>query len=412
MFRSQFIRNQMNIEDRKTGRIITRPILIVSGVSLLTDVASEMLYPIMPMFLQSIGFSIIGIGVLEGFVEAFAGISKGYFGQLSDRIGRRVPFIRFGYGLSAIAKPLMAIFAFPIGIFLLRSVERLGKGIRTSARDAYLSDLTTREHKGRVFGFHRSMDTLGAAMGPALALIILYFLPEQYRLLFVISVIPGMLAVLFTLLLREKVKSHKQTERKSFFGFLSYWKTASKDYKLLIIGLLAFTLFNSSDAFLLLTLKSNGFEDTQVIGFYIFFNLIYALSSYPIGRLSDKIGQKTILVFGLSLFVIVYGSFGFASGIWQFALLFLIYGIFASSTEGVSKALISNISAKNQTATALGFYNSFASLGVLFGSTITGLIWTVWSMKAAFVLSAAGALIVIVYFSLFLGLREKSVNPE
>ncbi|HBB92731.1 MAG: ABC transporter permease [Bacteroidetes bacterium GWF2_49_14] len=402
----------MNIEDRKTGRIITRPILIVSGVSLLTDVASEMLYPIMPMFLQSIGFSIIGIGVLEGFVEAFAGISKGYFGQLSDRIGRRVPFIRFGYGLSAIAKPLMAIFAFPIGIFLLRSVERLGKGIRTSARDAYLSDLTTREHKGRVFGFHRSMDTLGAAMGPALALIILYFLPEQYRLLFVISVIPGMLAVLFTLLLREKVKSHKQTERKSFFGFLSYWKTASKDYKLLIIGLLAFTLFNSSDAFLLLTLKSNGFEDTQVIGFYIFFNLIYALSSYPIGRLSDKIGQKTILVFGLSLFVIVYGSFGFASGIWQFALLFLIYGIFASSTEGVSKALISNISAKNQTATALGFYNSFASLGVLFGSTITGLIWTVWSMKAAFVLSAAGALIVIVYFSLFLGLREKSVNPE
>ncbi len=401
----------MTIEDKKTGRIITRPILIVSLVSLLTDVASEMLYPIMPMFLQSIGFSIIGIGLLEGFVEGFAGISKGYFGQQSDRIGRRVPFIRFGYGLSAIAKPLMAIFTFPIGIFLLRSVERLGKGIRTSARDAYLSDLTTREHKGRVFGFHRSMDTLGAAMGPAIALVILYFLPEQYRLLFLISVIPGILAVLFTLLLREKAKSHQQAERKSFFAFLSYWKTASKDYKLLIIGLLAFTLFNSSDAFLLLTLKSKGFADTQVIGFYIFFNLIYALSSYPIGRLSDKVGQKTILVFGLSLFVVVYGSFGFASGIWQFALLFLIYGIFASSTEGISKALISNISTKNQTATALGFYNSFASLGVLFGSTITGLIWTFWSMQAAFVLSAGGALIVIVYFSLFLGLRTKTVNP-
>jgi MFS family permease len=399
-------------KDRSAGHIITRPILIVSMVSLLTDVASEMLYPIMPMFMQSIGFSIIGIGILEGFVEAFAGISKGYFGQFSDRIGRRVPFIRFGYALSAVAKPLMAVFTFPVGIFLLRSVERLGKGIRTSARDAYLSDLTTREHKGRVFGFHRSMDTLGAALGPVIALIVLYFLPERYRLLFIISIVPGVLAVLFTLMLREKSRSHSGTEKKSFFSFLTYWKIASKDYKLLIIGLLAFALFNSSDAFLLLTLKSKGFSDTQVIGFYIFFNLIYALSSYPIGRLSDKIGQKTILIFGLSLFVVVYGFFGFATGVWQFGVLFLIYGLFSSSTEGISKALITNISVKNHTATALGFYNSFASLSVLLGSTLTGLIWTVWSMKAAFVLSAAGALIVIIYFCLFLGLRGKAISPQ
>jgi sugar phosphate permease len=149
----------------KSG-LITRSVLLVSLVSFFNDIGSEMLYPVMPVFLRSIGFSFVLIGLLEGFAEATAGLSKGYFGNLSDKTGRRVPFVRFGYMLSAISKPLMAVFSWAWWIFLARTTDRLGKGIRTSARDALLSDETTPENKGKVFGFHRAFDTLGAAIGP------------------------------------------------------------------------------------------------------------------------------------------------------------------------------------------------------------------------------------------------------
>ncbi|HMY47773.1 MAG TPA: MFS transporter, partial [Leptospiraceae bacterium] len=154
--------------------ILTRPIILLSLVSLFTDIASEMLYPVMPIYLGSIGFSVFYIGVLEGFAEATAGLSKGYFGNLSDAIGRRLPFVRGGYALSAISKPMMAVSVFPGWIFLSRTVDRLGKGIRTAARDAMLSDASAPEHRGRVFGFHRALDTTGALLGPVLSLTFLY----------------------------------------------------------------------------------------------------------------------------------------------------------------------------------------------------------------------------------------------
>ena len=167
-------------------KILTRTILLVSFVSLFTDVASEMLYPIMPVYLKSIGFSVLLIGILEGVAEATAGISKGYFGHQSDIRKQRVPFVRAGYALSAISKPMMAILTFPVWIFFARTLDRFGKGIRTSARDAMLSDETTPEHKGRVFGFHRSMDTLGAVLGPVIALVYLHWHPQDYKRLFII----------------------------------------------------------------------------------------------------------------------------------------------------------------------------------------------------------------------------------
>ena len=401
--------NPWSIENQNPGRIITRPILIVSLVSLLTDIASEMLYPVMPMFLKSIGFSIVGIGILEGFVEGFAGISKGYFGQLSDQSGKRVPFIRLGYAFSALAKPMMALLTFPAWIFTMRTFERLGKGIRTSARDAFLSDHALPETKGRVFGFHRSMDTVGAALGPVVALIVLYYLPERYRLLFVISVIPGVLAVAFTFLIKDHIPQKTRAQKgTSFFTFLSYWKRSAHLYKLLVVGLLAFTLINSSDAFILLGLKSKGFSDIQVIGFYIFYNLIYALTSYPIGWAFDRIGKKRILVFGIFLFSISYGLFSFVKSPLILGLVFLLYGIYASSTEGMSKAMITNISKKGETATALGFYTSLASLGTLLASAMSGLIWTIWSLKVMFLVSAVGALLVSIYFLIFFKKSEKS----
>ena len=177
-------------------RIITRTVLILSVVSLFADIASEMLYPVIPVYLKEIGFSVFLIGVLEGVVNFTAGISKGYFGKMSDEKGVRLPFVKLGYLLSSISKPLMATFVFPVWIFFVRTIDRLGKGVRTAARDALLSQEATPQTKARVFGFHRSMDTVGAAIGPILALLFLFFYPGQYKTLFYLAFIPGILSIL------------------------------------------------------------------------------------------------------------------------------------------------------------------------------------------------------------------------
>ncbi|MFZ2284705.1 MAG: MFS transporter, partial [Lutibacter sp.] len=282
---------------------ITKTVWILSIVSMFTDTASEMLYPIMPIYLKTIGFSIVLIGVLEGVAEATAGLSKGYFGKLSDNSGKRVPFVQIGYAFSAISKPMMAVFIFPLWIFFARTIDRFGKGIRTGARDAILSDEATPETKGKIFGFHRSMDTFGAVLGPALALLYLYFYPEDYKTLFYIAFIPGLLAVLATFYLKDKrVIKEKTKVSTPFFSFLKYWKVSPPAYRKLVTGLLVFTLFNSSDVFLILKAKQAGIDDTMVIGIYIFYNLVYALFAFPIGILADKIGLKTIFIIGLSFF--------------------------------------------------------------------------------------------------------------
>ena len=381
-------------------KIITRTILLVSLISFFNDIASEMLYPIMPVYLRSIGFSILLIGILEGFAEATAGLSKGYFGNLSDKTGKRLPFVQFGYMLSAIAKPMMVVFSYPLWIFAARTTDRLGKGIRTSARDAMLSDETTAEHKGKVFGFHRAFDTLGASMGPFLALIFLYFYPQQYKLLFIIAFAPGLCSIIRSFVIKEKKKEKKAIafNKLSFFNYLNYWKKSSKPYKLLLIGLLAFTFFNSSDAFLLLALKAKGMSDTQMIGVYIFYNLIFALFALPIGILADKIGLRRTLIIGLSMFAVVYLGMGFVIAWWQYAVLFFLYGLYAAATEGVSKALISNIADKEETATAIGFYTSFCSIFALLSSSIGGLLFF-YNPRLMFVFSGSGVVLVVVYFA-------------
>jgi MFS family permease len=410
-------------------KILTRTVLLVSFVSLFTDVASEMLYPIMPVYLKSIGFSVLLIGILEGVAEATAGLSKGYFGHLSDVRGKRVPFVRAGYMLSALSKPMMAMLTFPVWIFFARTLDRFGKGIRTSARDAMLSDETTPEHKGKVFGFHRSMDTVGAAIGPILALIYLWFYPGQYMWMFLIAFFPGLVAIALTFLLKDKVtksQSHKVPESEDlttsplvhlptpspakvgFFSYLRYWSRASSGFKFLAAGLLAFTLFNSSDAFLLLALKEQNLSDSMMIGVYIFYNLVYALFSYPIGALADKVGLKTMLITGLFLFAVVYTFMGFASSLVVFGALFFLYGIYAACTEGISKALISNMAEKQDTATAIGFYNSFASVFTLLASSMAGVLWYTIGPKAMFMISGAGVFVVAVYLFFVLRVRNSS----
>lgn len=382
-------------------KIITRTILLVSFVSLFTDIASEMLYPVMPIYLKSINFSVLMIGLLEGLAEATAGLSKGYFGNLSDARAKRVPFIRLGYMLSAISKPLLAAFVFPVWIFFARTLDRLGKGLRTSARDALLSDEATPENKGKVFGFHRGMDTLGAAIGPLMALFFLAAYPHQYKWLFLIAFFPGIVAIVLTLFLRDKIKPQNLSNNKvSFFTYFTYWKKAPPNYRKLVAGLLAFTLFNSSDVFLLLVLKEKGFSDTAMIGYYIFYNLCYALLSFPVGIIADKIGLKKVLVTGLLIFAIVYGTIAFTNNVILLGLIFLAYGLYASATEGISKALITNLADKNDIATAVGFYSGFSSIFALLASTLGGAIWISFSSKSMLLFSASGVVLVVVYFLL------------
>lgn len=282
--------------------------------------------------------------------------------------------------------------------FFARTIDRFGKGIRTGARDAILSDEATPATKGKVFGFHRSMDTLGAVLGPSLALLYLWFRPEDYKTLFFIAFIPGVLAVTTSFFLKEKTRQIEKPKVKTgFFSFLGYWKESPLEYKKLVFGLLVFTIFNSSDVFLLLKAKEAGLNDTSVIGVYIFYNLVYALFAFPIGIIADKIGLKTIFISGLVIFSIVYFGMALNTNIYLFYGLFFLYGIFAAATEGISKAWISNISHKKDTATAIGTFTGLQSICTMLASSLTGLIWFHFGAKVAFLITAVISALVALY---------------
>ncbi len=397
-------------------RIITRTVLILSFVSLFADVASEMLYPIIPVYLKEIGFSVFWIGILEGFVNFAAGISKGYFGKLSDEKGIRLPFVKLGYFLSAISKPLIGFFTIPVWIFFVRTIDRLGKGVRGAAKDALLSQEATTETKARVFGFNRSLDTAGATIGPAIALIFLLFYPKDYKTLFYLAFIPGIISVLFLFFLKEKKQPVSTLEKGNFFTFFKYWKIATPEYKKLITGLLLFALFNSSDLFLILKTKeaigdgtikifnADLDSDTVTIAAYVLYNLVWALGSYPLGVLADKIGFKTLFMAGLLLFAFVYAGFAFNPSIEAIFILFGVYGIFSAATDGVSKAWITNIAHNENTATAVGFYTSCQSICTLGASIIAGFVWDKFGSSYAFAITASIAFLVMIYF--FFSLRK------
>jgi MFS family permease len=360
--------------------------------------ASEMLYPVMPLYLEYIGFSALGIGILEGIAQAAAGLSKGYFGKWSDHSLRRVPFVQWGYLISALAKPLMAVWTAPWWVLFARTADRLGKGIRTGARDALLSSTATPQTRARVFGFHRSMDTLGAAIGPAIALLFLWRFPESYRTLFFLAFFPGLLAVLATLWLREPKTSAPAKERPGLLAFLQYIPQSSSAYRRLLWGLLAFALINSSDLFLLLLMKERALTDTVLIGLYIFYNLVYALAAYPAGSLADRLGVRRVFMLGLLIFAAVYAGMATATQFWHFAGLLFLYGLYAAATEGVAKAWISNICRAEETATAIGAYEGLRSVATLLASTLAGLIWVGLGADVVFVFTAGATVLIIVYF--------------
>jgi MFS family permease len=394
-------------------RFLTRVVVTLSVVSLFTDISSEMLYPVMPVFLTSIGFTALWIGMMEGIAEAVVGLSKGYFGKWSDVSGRRLPFVITGYLFSSIAKPLVAVFTSVAAVFFLRSTDRLGKGIRTAARDAMLSQESNAEHRGKVFGFHRAMDTFGAAIGPLLALIYLHNNPGQYKELFLYAFIPAMAGVSLLFFIKERKAENidgKNNSLPGLFSFFGYWKKSSAEYKQTAIGLIAFALINSSDAFLLLGAKTvGGATDEQVILAYIFYNLVYALLAFPAGAVADKIGMKKTFMMGLVFFTASYAGMAFASSPYHVFGLFVLYGIYAAIAETVSRAWISRLSGKDERATALGFYSGMTSLALMVASTVAGGIWVAAGPGSVFLFSATGAAIVLGYFAIVKP-KEKAIS--
>lgn len=367
-----------------------RQVILLGMVSLFTDIASEMLYPITPIFLTTVlGSSMALVGIIEGIAELISSLLKGYFGNLSDKIGKRSVFVTIGYGLSAISKPLPGIFPDIATVFATRVSDRIGKGIRTAPRDALLGSYSN-GNSGAVFGFHRAMDTLGAAIGPFLALVLLNFYPENYKLIFLIAFIPSAIAVLFTLLVKDKNVSLNKKIKLNYFEFL---KSSPKSYRKILLLLAAFSLVNSSDVFLILKSRDISESSTLAIFGYIFYNIVYAISSYPMGSLSDKFGKKNVFTFGLILFSLVYFGFAFSKDIYLLWVLFALYGIYAASTEGISKAWISDIIPDENRGTAIGLATLIIGVCVMIGSFATGILWDKFGSQIPFIISSSVSLL-------------------
>jgi MFS family permease len=372
---------------------ISKQVIILGMVSLFTDIASEMLYPITPIFLTAVlGSSMAVVGMIEGIAEVTAGLLKGYFGNLSDKLGKRSVFVVIGYGISALAKPLPGIFQNIPTVLLSRVSDRVGKGVRTAPRDALLASYSD-GNSGAVFGFHRAMDTLGAAIGPVVALILLNFYPNNFQLIFLVAFVPSVIAVFFTLLVKDRSTSAKIKTKKNYIEF---WKTAPAEYKKVIVLITLFSLVNSSDVFLILKSKDVSHSSSLAIFGYVFYNIIYAAASYPLGGLSDKYGKRNIFASGLLVFSIVYIGFAFIKNIDFIWLLFALYGIYAASTEGVSKAWISDLIPNELRGSAIGLITMLSSFAIMLGSFLTGILWDQFGSQVPFLLSAIVSLIIAV----------------
>jgi MFS family permease len=287
---------------------LTRNVIILSIVSFFTDIATEMLYPIMPLYLSDIGYGIALIAIIEGFAQLVAGAIKVFSGVYSDYLQKRKGLINIGYGVSALAKPLMAVFPTYWAIFGFRLLDRFGKGIRTAPRDAMLADVSMPVNRGRVFAFHRAADTVGATLGPLITLALLFFFDSSIAFIIALTVIPGAAAIVFGLFIKEKKKrtalptAVSGGPRKFLKRLKNYYRSASARYKQVLLVLVVLTLLKSTDIFLLLRARELGLSDVLIISAYVVYNLAGALLIYYLGKLSDRVGfAKTFSIGALAL---------------------------------------------------------------------------------------------------------------
>ncbi|MHB0977346.1 MAG: MFS transporter [Candidatus Aquicultorales bacterium] len=373
---------------RKLFEGITGNVVVVGTVSLLTDISSEMIYPLMPLFLTTVlGAPVSAIGIIEGIAESTAGILKMFSGWLSDRLGKRKQLIVTGYGISNLIKPLLYLATAWPQVLFLRFLDRVGKGIRTAPRDAIVADSTDSRSRGRAFGFHRAMDTVGAAVGPLLALAVLSFIPGEsgLRTAFLIAAVPGTIAVLVAAkFLRERRPSGEERALPKI-GF----KGLPRNFKIFSLIALVFAAGNFSDAFLILRARDVGMAMALIPLAYFVFNIAHAVFAFPLGAVSDRLGRRRVIVLGYLIFSAVYLGFALASSPAHAWFLFIAYGLYYAATEGVQRAFIGDLVAEGSRATAMGTFNALTGLALLPASLIAGTLWEAVGPQAAFLYGSA-----------------------
>jgi MFS family permease len=385
---------------------VSRNVFVLSWVSFAADVSSEMLYPVLPVFLTTtLGAPVSLVGVIEGIAEGTAGTSKVASGWVSDQLPRRRPLVTAGYGLATLGKLLLALsFVWPQAL-VARFSDRLGKGTRTAPRDALLAESSAPGAVGRAFGFHRALDTTGAVLGPLIALALVTSLGEgRLRLIFGLAVIPALASVLLVQLARERrrpVLAPRGRPRVDLSGVpAGLW---------LFLGVsVLFAFGNSSDAFLLLRARDLGLGLTAVILAYAVYNLSYALLSYPAGVVADRMSPRLVLSMGFFAFGLVYLGFALVGGEGAVWPLFLGYGATMALTEGVGRALVAQVTPPDRRGTFLGLHATVIGLTAVAASVVAGVLWDQMSPAAPFALGAATGLAAAV---LLLAVPARSLRP-
>jgi len=371
-------------------------IILLGITSLLTDISTEMVYPILPVYLVTIlGTSPAILGLIEGIAESTASLVKVFSGYFSDKIKARKPFAILGYAGSTLGKYLLFISVSWWYVLAGRVIDRFGKGIRTAPRDALIADSAYVNKKGAAFGLHRAMDTVGASIGVLLAYFLITRYKGNFKNIFLISLIPALLGLIFLFFIKEKKSQLQITKEKLQFSrsaiksdagsrIAGKWRALDKRLKLFLLFTFIFTLGNSSNQFLLLRAKDLGSPLHIVILFYLVYNLVYASVIYPASYVSDRIGRKKILVLGYLFYGLVYLGFAMNKSSLNLWFLFGIYGLYIGFTEGVEKALVADIAPQDLRATVIGLHATLVGIGLLPASLFAGMLWRFLGPAAAF----------------------------
>ena len=375
---------------------ITRNVFILGLVSLFTDLSSQMVFPLIPLFLITVlGTGAYAVGIVEGAAETTASLLKVVSGYWSDKIKRRKPFVLFGYSLSAITKPLFAFATVWSFVLFVRVIERIGKGLRTAPRDAIVAESSDESVRGKAYGFHRAMDGIGSVSGAALAFLLLPIL--GYRNIFLFAFIPGIIAVFVILFIKEK-KTSAREETKEISIKLSL-KELPVNLKLFIVVSSIFALGHFGYAFLLLRAVDIGLTDHKAILLYVLFYIVYTVCAIPSGILSDRIGRKPVLRAGYAIFGITSLGLVFTSNIYSILLLFVTYGIFYAMIDGAQRAFVVDLAPEHLKATALGTFHTAIGLVALPGGYIAGLLWDKISPETTFIYGLTLAVISLILFT-------------
>lgn len=395
-------------------RRLSRNVIALSFVSLLNDTSSEIIYPLLPAFLAlTLGASPFAIGLIEGFAESVSSLLKLFSGYFSDRFhSRKIP-VFMGYLLAGIARPILAFAASWPQVLAVRVTDRIGKGLRGAPRDAMLASSVQPEYRGLAFGFNRAADHLGAVFGPLIASALLYLIAvdsssptsTEYRSVFLFASAPVLLGILTILLFvkeqpRAEVNGRAATPIKLSLGEFD------GNFKLFLAVLFIFTLSNSTDAFLLLRAQQAGIPIAMLPIIWMALHFSKVVFSLIGGDLSDRIGRKTLIVAGWTLYALVYLAFGFMTETWHAWVLFIVYGAFFGLTEGAEKALVADMVPEEKRGTAFGFYNLAFSIGVFPASLIFGLMWTYLGVQTAFIVSAG------ISFAAAVGMATVNIKRE